>query len=342
MAIIILEIPSGILADKFGRKPVIVTGKLAFLLGIISFVTVRTFPAFVIGMIFWGIHESFISGAQEALVYDELKSKYQESLYKKVLSISTLSREIGLGTGVLIAGVVTQWSINYNLIGSVIIAFIGFFCSLLLPNAKVVERSVETKFAEFILSSKNTIATNINLKRIIFFSIAVLVSYQVISEYFVVTLKSFNMDYRLIGFLAFSEMIFFSLGTVISHKITKNIYNKTYFVLSLLMSVLIIVIATKNLIFVVAAWMGLRVLKAISEIISNSDWQDRIESSARATTTSFKSFAGNILYIPLAIAFGLIADKTSLFGAFYLIAITTVLYTLSGIIFRKSNDFISK
>lgn len=339
LVIIILEIPSGIVADKFGRKPVIVIGKLAFLLGIISFVVMKSFPGFIIGMIFWGIHQSFISGAQEALIFDELKSKKQEVLYKNVLSIATISREIGLGTGVLIAGVVTHMNISYNLIGSIVIASLGFGCSLLLPNAKVTEKSAETKFIELVASSKSVISTNLSLKRIILFSLSVIVSYQVISEYFVVTLRNFNLDYRVIGILAFFEMVFFSFGTFISSKITKNKYDKTYIILSFVMAALITVITTRSLILVIAAWMGLRIMKAISEIISNSDWQSRIESSARATTTSFKSFAENIVYIPLAVLFGFIADKTSLFTAFYLIAITAFVYILISFLQKLYRDW---
>lgn len=336
--ILLFEIPSGILADKFGRKAIIVIGKFSFLLGIISFIFLNNFSGFILGMFLWGIHESFISGAQEALVFDNLKSNGQEILFKKILAIATVSREIGLGIGVLIAGAITHLSLNYNLIGSIIIAVLCLITAMALPKAPVSVTSYEKRLKEHLIDANSNIAKDPELFKIILFTLSVLVSYLVITEFFVVSLTELNLDFRIIGVIAFIEMLFFSLGTIISHKLNVLNYEKTYKTLSFLMAIVILGITTKNTILVVFAWLILRSMKAAAEIISNSDWQHRIESTSRATTTSVKSFLSNIFYIPVALLFGYIADKTSLFTAFYFIAFTTALYFLIFAFLRNKPD----
>lgn len=335
LSVIVFEIPSGILADRFGRKSIILLGKLGFLLGILSFIYLKNFPGFLLGMIFWGIHESFISGALEALVYDYIKVNNNENLFNRVLTIATVSREVGLGLGVLIAGVITQIGINYNLIGSVIIAFLGCAISFMLPNPKPFAQSQETKLLHFFNNAWSKVKTDTNLVNILVFTLFVLVSYQVISEYFVVSLKELNLNFSVIGILAFLEMMFFSFGASIANRMSTKFYEKSYAILSLLMGFGVLFLTTTALIIVIVAWMVLRVVKANSEIISNTDWQTRVDSRDRATTTSIRSFMGNIWYMPLAYLFGALADHSGLFNAFYLIAGTSLLYSLYWIWVKK-------
>jgi len=68
-------------------------------------------------------------GAQESLLYDNLKDYKEEKHFSKLLAIATTAREIGLGSGVLIAGFITNISEQYNLIDQLLLRLLV----LLLP-----------------------------------------------------------------------------------------------------------------------------------------------------------------------------------------------------------------
>lgn len=329
--ILLLEIPSGILADKVGKKPTVVYAKSAYLIGIIIFALFPNLLGFVIGVIAFGVNESFMSGAQESLLYDNLKDFGKEKYFGKILAIATTIREFGLGSGVLIAGFITQIGVRYNLIGSVALAALGVLVAFSLNEGRSHSKSEETKLFRHFKDSVRLIFGNSKLTRITLFSITVISAYLVISEYFVPSLEKLGISYVSIGILAALEAMFFSLGSFISQKISKFDAGIVYLVLSATMGAFLLIISKANPWMVIIGFMVLRIVKAIAEIYSMADWQKYVSDDQRATSISINSFSENIIYIFSGILFGKIADKYGLFNGFYLAA--AIAFSYLGIMF---------
>lgn len=68
----LLEIPSGLLADLFSRRRLLVLAPLLTGLGYGLWTFAPSYPAFAAGFVLWGAGGALASGAQEALVYEEL------------------------------------------------------------------------------------------------------------------------------------------------------------------------------------------------------------------------------------------------------------------------------
>ena len=79
----ILELPSGALADIIGRK---YTNLIGFLLGSLAYLLLPfafEFWHFLAFSFLVGLNDSFRSGSEEALLYDSYKQENKESLYIK-------------------------------------------------------------------------------------------------------------------------------------------------------------------------------------------------------------------------------------------------------------------
>ncbi|MDB0056547.1 MFS transporter [Akkermansiaceae bacterium] len=91
-SIVLLEVPSGALADKLGRKPMVVIASVLMILemGLIAFVPLGNasivFWVWVLNRILSGAAEASASGADEALAYDSLPEGQQEKQWPKVLA----------------------------------------------------------------------------------------------------------------------------------------------------------------------------------------------------------------------------------------------------------------
>ncbi len=84
ITILLLEIPSGYFADKFGRKISIILGPIFIFLGFLFYGFWWTFWQFAfINILLW-IGTSFISGADSALLYDTLIELKREKEYQKI------------------------------------------------------------------------------------------------------------------------------------------------------------------------------------------------------------------------------------------------------------------
>ena len=81
---IVAEVPSGALADRFGRRTALVVGALVQALGYASWVLFPEFPGFAAGFVLWGLGGALASGAQEALLHDGLVAVGAAQHYARV------------------------------------------------------------------------------------------------------------------------------------------------------------------------------------------------------------------------------------------------------------------
>lgn len=100
-AIVLLEVPSGALADVIGRKRLLVFATFVMMIeiGIISFVP-KADPAvifwvFLVNRLLSGLAEAAASGADEAIAYDSLAVLGEEKQWGRVLEILARYQSIG-------------------------------------------------------------------------------------------------------------------------------------------------------------------------------------------------------------------------------------------------------
>jgi MFS family permease len=73
-----LEIPTGAIADRWGRKASIAVGGLLYALAMFLILAEALSPAFLLGYALWNSSMAFVSGADTALLYDTLKADGRE------------------------------------------------------------------------------------------------------------------------------------------------------------------------------------------------------------------------------------------------------------------------
>lgn len=87
LAVMILEIPSSIVADRFSRRHVVMIGEFACAIGFLVLWLWPTWLGFMIGLFCWALRGAFYSGTYEAYVYDELKTLEASDYYKQFMSL---------------------------------------------------------------------------------------------------------------------------------------------------------------------------------------------------------------------------------------------------------------
>ena len=124
VSIVLLEVPSGALADKLGRRPMIIIASVLMILemSLIAFVPFGNanliFWVWVLNRILSGAAEASASGADEALAYDSLPEGKQEAQWPKVLArLMTLS-SCAFVVAMLVGGAVYDHSFLNNLLGT--------------------------------------------------------------------------------------------------------------------------------------------------------------------------------------------------------------------------------
>ncbi len=101
---LILEIPSGVLADVFGRKNMLIVSSMMRMTGNIMMIVSGNLWMICISMMFQAASYNFSSGSGEALAYDSLKSAEQEDRYEKYASDQLILYRFCGGISTLCAG----------------------------------------------------------------------------------------------------------------------------------------------------------------------------------------------------------------------------------------------
>ena len=101
---LICEIPSGILADIYGRKKMLIVSHVMAIIGNTIMVFSTGLSLVCLSFVFHALTYNFSSGSGDALAYDSLKSVHQESRYEKYFSNQMIIYRIGTAVSTLCAG----------------------------------------------------------------------------------------------------------------------------------------------------------------------------------------------------------------------------------------------
>ena len=107
--IVLLEVPTGGLADAIGRKRITL---LAYTLGLVAavlFLFSFSFPMFLIGFVLNGVSRALSSGALDAWFVDALQAADPHGDIQPALAQAGTVSLMALGSGTLLGGLVPQW-----------------------------------------------------------------------------------------------------------------------------------------------------------------------------------------------------------------------------------------
>jgi MFS family permease len=106
--LIVLEVPSGALADTFGRRRVLLVGALLTAASLGTFAVAQSVPAFMASFAALGTGRALISGALEAWYVDSLRALDPAAPLTHGLSRGTAAEAIALGLGALGGGAIVS------------------------------------------------------------------------------------------------------------------------------------------------------------------------------------------------------------------------------------------
>ena len=102
---LICEIPSGLLADIYGRKKMLVLSNLMAIVGDIVMALSGGFAIVCLSMPFHAMAYNFASGSGDALAYDSMKLFKKEAGYERYTSNQSIIYRLANGVSTLCAGV---------------------------------------------------------------------------------------------------------------------------------------------------------------------------------------------------------------------------------------------
>ncbi|MHA1768056.1 MAG: MFS transporter, partial [Promethearchaeota archaeon] len=134
-AIFIFEIPTGTIADKFGRKLSLNLSYIINAIAVMVYVIYPRFYVFALGEMIWALALALNSGAMEAIIYDSLlelgREKESKKIFARMNSYGLIAMMIGTIAGGIIASI---GGLRITMTLSAIPLLIGFVISFFLKE----------------------------------------------------------------------------------------------------------------------------------------------------------------------------------------------------------------
>lgn len=136
--VFVMEMPTGILADRIGRKWSITVAVFLMMSAEFLFLFARSYPVYILVAILTGTGFAFASGAIEAMIYDSLPQDNRDNLMKKAMgqinSIARIAFFISPIVGAFIIGNATPERYLWAIAFTVLALFLGLLVCFTLEE----------------------------------------------------------------------------------------------------------------------------------------------------------------------------------------------------------------
>lgn len=137
VSVLLFEMPTGLFADHYGRKRSLAIG--TFVVGFAHILegSIPEFWAIAVASTLWGIGWTFISGAEQAWIADELDGGNLEGTFLRGSQFSSFARFAAIVVSVSIAAI---WSVQTAiLVAGVMLIILSIWAFINLPETKFVK-----------------------------------------------------------------------------------------------------------------------------------------------------------------------------------------------------------
>jgi MFS family permease len=329
-----MEMPTGLLADKYGQKLSIVLGYLSASIGVVLLYFYPDAFGLYVCYSFMGLAGAFLSGSQEALLFEYMKET-EKSSYQKAYAAMVSSGVLGVIVSSAIAGLMVQqygassypWLIAMTA-GAV---FLAGLVSTTLSSVRAQISKDEEGSGVFsaLKDSWKLILTNKTVKTLAMVSILTLNGYYFLQTVYQPLFESVGVDPLYLGLAV-------SLGTIVHFVLVRYSYLLEKYLH--LQNILLVINLGIAFLYFAMAFVTDPILLVLAYIILQgiidterpvlSDYiNERTKSSIRSTVLSClgfsRQFCKALLRIGLGALVGVFSIPTTLFlyGCYILVGI---------------------
>ncbi len=119
---LVLEIPSGALADLVDRRRLLAVAFAVRALGISIWLVWPTLPGALLGAVLWAIHDAFASGSWEAMIHDQLAAVGAADRYGTMMARIGQFSHLGVAAGTVVGAGLLRIDVGLVVLGWLTVA----------------------------------------------------------------------------------------------------------------------------------------------------------------------------------------------------------------------------
>lgn len=329
---VILEIPSGILADKYSRKKILFIGNALFLISTLLFIISKSYTLFILAIIISSISNCITTGIANSLLYD---FNNKEDKFNKLIFRNSFSYNVSYMLAMILGGIVGQ---KYGLINTyyltLIPTIINFIIICLIKEPKennndiVINKSI---FKNALVEIKNNpTIINMIITNSIIFSII-----KIVEESHPDYSNSLGISVFEIGIYTSLILVFCIIGNYIGSKIHKDSYSRLIKFSPLFCGLCLFLLGILNSYYGILFLLLFYIFSESFDNIFLTIVHDSVTSKSRVTIESIISLILCICGLVISVLSSLALKKIELYQLYIFLGAMIVLYGLINLVVNK-------
>jgi MFS family permease len=319
----LLNVPTGILADKYGRKYAIIFATIALLLCTIIGGLSHSVYQYGIAVVLWGVFYTTQNGAYEATLYDTLKEEGKEADYARYNGLSTALFWIAIFVSSLLgAWVGSRYGLRKAYLITVLPNVLNIIIAMTLYEPAFKKHDSSRSSFSMIKQGFRFLKSS---KRLLLLSMVFLVI-EVTGWIFI------------IGVLNATSGLFQSLGNYVGHRFSK-IRGRTILITTMSLYLVMFSLPARLRYVSIILFLVFVLLRNAYYVANDSRLQHLLPSEIRATTISSLGMLNDGLLIICYISFGYLSQKTSVRNGYLLIGLYMIILVVIVTLIASSKKY---
>ncbi len=343
--VIILELPTGIIADVFGRKKSFCLSVIVSILSLVTLLFGRGIIFLCLGMMLYGLSRALASGSFDAMFIDYYIDNYGKDKLHNITTRLSVLEALGMSAGALSGGFFPKISTTYfsslgtydlNLIVRIILSVtVAVLSYAFIQETEKNEKEERITLKQHIKNSSK-IVTKSSTIICIFISVFstgfFLSSLETYWQPHFITLLPNSDSMGLLGLMAFLYFAAATLGSIGSNKIIKKYkFNpkKMYVILRAMLAISLILTALQTRVPIfMTLYSAIYLLFGMSSIPEGVILNSEIPNEIRASVLSVNSLAMQIGGLAGSLLYSILINYISI-PKIWIIAASVVLVTVA-------------
>jgi MFS family permease len=308
------EIPTGIVADRFGRKVSLAIGLVVYVLSDLVQVTSRSPWQFALGFALCGLATTFASGAAQALLYDSCKAVGEEARYLHHTSQNLAVLSFAVASAKLFGNALGNVNFTWAYLAQIAAEVITLGCIMAFhepPRGISATQDDRPHLLDIWRSSvatlKNGTVRWLMIYTALFFGLTT-VAHLSSQPYWI----SRGFSVLGVGVIAFAGEMAICASLPFSPRLKRHYQRLKPIIPAAIAALILLTVGVKNPLIAVVVFSLSDVLCYIMEPLLDEEMQNLVSSESRATALSTLSAIESLVVMIGFYLSGLVADRWSL------------------------------
>lgn len=323
---LILEVPTGIVSDLYGRRIAIVISSTLFTLSFAILGFGNSFWMFFFGALLAGTGEAFISGSDESLIYDSLKQLGREEEFSGYYGKKMATFMISSAVSAICSWVVYKTEPQNVFLFSACFSLFSIAWAILLTEPSECKRVEQADVLRHISEAISFLSRTQKLRWLLVYIVAINMSIEIFFQYLQYFLNDLNLQIKSIGCLYAIFFFITASGAGFAFNLQKRIKKQEVIMTVISVLVLLALSALASIHQVVASVVMIAVIQfsfGFMKPVLNQFVHDQVATSNRATIASLRSLLIGVSIVIVSPMMGLMADSKGYRSMLYVLCLIT-------------------